>query len=163
MKLFTLFLTLACAAYAQHGRGVGRGMPNAPGSTGSPATQTHGPKTQGMTQAQQPGTQTPAQTKVVRNINKNPQLVARLTPLLPSGMTLEQAAAGFKNQGQFIAALNASKSLNIPFADLKAKMTGPGRESLGRAIHELRPDLDSDASKQAATTATQQAQELDKK
>ncbi len=163
MKVFTLFLTLACAAYAQHGRGVGHGMPNGPAATGSPATRAHGPKAHGVTQAQQPGTQMPAQSKVLRNINKNPQLVARLTPLLPSGMTLEQAADGFKNQGQFIAALNASKNLNIPFADLKAKMTGPGRESLGRAIHELRPDLDADASKQAATTATQQAQELDKK
>src|SRR5260370_490145 len=37
---------------------------------------------------------------VAQRIDANPQLVTRLTPLLPAGMTLDQAAAGFKNQGQ---------------------------------------------------------------
>src|SRR5712691_6002550 len=53
-------------------------------------------------------------------IAANPALVTRLQPLLPSGMTLASAAAGFKNQGQFIAALHVSQNLNIPFAKLKA-------------------------------------------
>jgi hypothetical protein len=39
-------------------------------------------------------------------------------------MTLDRASAGFKNQGQFIAALHVSQNLNIPFSDLKAVMLG---------------------------------------
>ena len=39
-------------------------------------------------------------------------------------MTLESASAGFKNQGQFLAALHVSQNLNIPFADLKTAMLG---------------------------------------
>src|SRR6185436_10792187 len=35
-----------------------------------------------------------------------------------------QASLGFKNQGQFIAALHVSRNLGIPFADLKTAMTG---------------------------------------
>ncbi len=39
-------------------------------------------------------------------------------------MSLNQASKGFKNQGQFIAALHVSQNLGIPFADLKTAMTG---------------------------------------
>jgi hypothetical protein len=53
------------------------------------------------------------------------------------------AASGFKNRGQFIAALHVSHNLNIPFDQLKADMTGTDHDSLGHAIHELRPDLNS--------------------
>jgi hypothetical protein len=72
-------------------------------------------------------------------ISRNPQLKARLEAMLPSGMSLEQGATGFRNQGQFIAALEASKSQNIPFADLKAQMTGDHPLSLGQAIEKLKP------------------------
>jgi hypothetical protein len=78
-------------------------------------------------------------TTVPQQITSNPALVTRLTPLLPSGMTLESAAAGFKNQGQFIAALHVSQNLNIPFTQLKSAMTGTSHESLGQAIQTLRP------------------------
>jgi hypothetical protein len=74
--------------------------------------------------------------------------------MLPKGMTLNQAATGFRNQGQFIAALHVSRNHNIPFADLKKAMTGPHAMSLGQAIHKLRPSIDSD---EAAEHATSQA------
>src|SRR5262249_62322586 len=96
----------------------------------------------------------PAPTQVPQRIAANPALVARLQPLLPRGMTLVSAAAGFRNQGQFIAALHASRNLNIPFAQLKAEMTGPDHDSLGQAIHELRPDAHV---KTAVRTAERQA------
>jgi len=83
---------------------------------------------------------------VGERIDRNPQLVARLTPLLPTGVTLDKAAEGFKNQGQFIAALHASHDLNIPFAQLKAEMTGKDHDSLGQAIHELKPTVDATAA-----------------
>jgi hypothetical protein len=90
----------------------------------------------------------------IQRIDANPRLVARLQPLVPSGMTLDQAAAGFKNQGQFIAALHVSKNLNIPFDQLKTEMTGTDHDKLGTAIHELKPTVDAKA---AAKTAEQEA------
>jgi hypothetical protein len=78
---------------------------------------------------------------------KNPKLEARLLSLLPAGTTVQDASAGFKNWGQFVAAVHVSNNLNIPFADLKMKMTGlaPGTTvptttpvSLGQAIQSLK-------------------------
>jgi hypothetical protein len=75
---------------------------------------------------------------IATKISRNPQQLARLTAMLPPGMTLDQAAAGFRNQGQFIAALNASKNQGIAFADLQKAMTVDGL-SLGQAVRQLRP------------------------
>ena len=74
----------------------------------------------------------------------NPQLRARLEAMLPSGMTLEEAAEGFRNQGQFIAALQQSKNHDISFADLKAEMTGDNALSLGQAMRKLGVETDED-------------------
>ena len=87
---------------------------------------------------------------VAPTITTPPQLAARLQPLLPPGTTLAQAAQGFRNQGQFIAALHVSKNLGIPFAQLKAEMTGTDHDSLGRAIQELRPTADAQAAARQA-------------
>ena len=70
-------------------------------------------------------------------ISKNPQQLARFSAMLPKGMTLEQATTGFRNQGQFIAALNASKNQGVSFADLQTAMTVDGL-SLGQAVRQLR-------------------------
>ena len=67
----------------------------------------------------------------------NPQLRARLESMLPSGLTLDQAADGFRNQGQFIAALQQSQNHGISFGDLKAQMTGDNPISLGEAMRKL--------------------------
>jgi hypothetical protein len=66
--------------------------------------------------------------------------------MLPGDLTVQDARTGFKNWGQFVAAVHVSNNLGIPFADLKAKMTGitPGTDlrgtpmSLGQAIQDLR-------------------------
>jgi len=58
---------------------------------------------------------------------KNPKLEARLMALLPNlppGTTIQDLSGGFKNWGQFVAAVHVSNNLGIPFADLKARMTG---------------------------------------
>ena len=75
--------------------------------------------------------------------------------MLPSGMTVEQAANGFKNQGNFIAAVNAAHNHDISFGDLKKRMVD-GNLSLGQALHELTPDIDADAE---AVRAMQMAEE----
>jgi len=81
---------------------------------------------------------------------KNPKLEARLLTLLPAGTNIPDASQGFKNWGQFVAAVHVSNNLNIPFADLKARMTGfapgatPGSTvqtapmSLGQAIQSFK-------------------------
>jgi len=76
---------------------------------------------------------------IAANIAKDPKLEARVKAMLPPGMTLEDASDGFRNQGQFVAALQASKNLEIDFKDLKAEMTGPRRLTLGEAIQKLKP------------------------
>ena len=101
-----------------------------------------------------PPTPHAAPVTVSAKIAGNPALAARLQPLLPSGMTLETAAAGFKNQGQFIAALHVSHNLNIPFTQLKTEMTGTDHDSLGQAIHELKPTVDSKAAEKTADQQT---------
>jgi hypothetical protein len=73
-------------------------------------------------------------------------------------MTLTQAAAGFKNQGQFIAALEASKNLGIPFADLQDRMTAG--ESLGAAIHGLKPAMTAADVDTGVETAEKQAKNV---
>jgi len=84
------------------------------------------------------GPHTPPPSTVATKIQSHPKLAAKVTAMLPPGMTMTQAALGFRNQGQFIAALHASQRTGIPFADLKRAMVVQ-HESLGQAIHSLRP------------------------
>ena len=89
-------------------------------------------------------------TPIAARITANPALASRLQALLPAGMTLATASAGFKNQGQFIAALHVSHNLKIPFAQLKAEMTGADHDSLGHAIHDLRPTANAKSASKLA-------------
>jgi hypothetical protein len=70
--------------------------------------------------------------------------VERLRLLLPPGTDVTLASTGFKNQGQFVAAVHVSRNLGIPFIDLRARMVDSGM-SLGQAIQSLRPRADYDA------------------
>ena len=90
---------------------------------------------------------------IAAKIAAKPQLNARITALLPDGMTLNQASSGFKNQGQFIAALHVSQNLGIPFKDLKNDMTVK-HLSLGQSIQDLKPTARSgDEARKAETAA----------
>lgn len=92
----------------------------------------------------------------------NASLSANIQPLLPAGSTLAAASAGFRNQGQFIAALHVSRNLNIPFDQLKAKLTGNNPETLGKAVHDLRPSLSKSETKANVRAAERQAdQDMD--
>jgi len=93
---------------------------------------------------------------LIDRINNNPTLKTKVTSVL-NGMDLKTAISGFKNDGQFMAAVNVSKNLQIPFADLKAKMMGPPHESLGQAIHDLKPSISEDAAKKDAEVAENEA------
>ena len=76
-----------------------------------------------------------------QRMTENPNLATRVQSLLPPGTSLEAAAAGFKDEGQFIAALHVSHNLNIPFNELKADLSKSKYGSLGHALHDLRPEL----------------------
>jgi len=84
----------------------------------------------------------------------------KLQPMLPTGVTLKDAAADFKNQGQFIAALHVSQNLKIPFDQLKAKMTGDSSVSLGAAIKALRPEMSENQATEEAKKAEKAAHEM---
>jgi hypothetical protein len=105
-------------------------------------------------------------------IAKNPNLAAKIQGRLPAGTTLAQASTGFKNQGQFMAAVNVSNNLGIDFMTLQAAMTGQTTKvdpitheiistptgvaplSLGQSIQKLRPGVDADAATVKATDQT---------
>ncbi len=70
-------------------------------------------------------------------LSRDPKQLARVSGMLPDGMTIEQATTGFRNQGQFVAALNASRNQGVAFADLQQAMTVDGL-SLGQAVKQLR-------------------------
>jgi hypothetical protein len=62
-----------------------------------------------------------------------------------TGEDAQTACNGFKNLGQCVAAAHVTKNLNIPggFAALKAKITGTGAVSLGKAIETLAPSANA--------------------
>jgi hypothetical protein len=68
---------------------------------------------------------------------------------------------GFNSHGQFFAALHVSRNLGIPFRDLKAQMMSDENMSLGKAIHELRPDMPEAAVQEAVVKSEQQAKETE--
>ena len=146
----TASLVLAPAAFAgpDHGPHV---VPNVhQGSTPHGPDGKSGPRVSSRHEGEHHGNPIPFADRIAAN----PALVAKLTPLLPANTTLADAAKGFRNQGQFIAALHAAKDQGIAFADLKAEMTGTEHDSLGQAIHDLKPAADA---KIAAKTAEHEA------
>ena len=91
-------------------------------------------------------------------IEQNPALKSKVESMLPAGENLKTAASGFKNGGQFLAALHASKDLGIPFDQLKAKMMGSNAPmSLGQAIHALKPNLSEKDVDKVADKAEKEA------
>jgi hypothetical protein len=78
----------------------------------------------------------------------------RLAALVPAGLTPEDACRGFKDLNECSASLHVAQNLNIPFADLKDRVTSG--QSLGTAIHALKPKADA---KREAQRAEEQARE----
>ena len=160
------------ASYAQKGGGHG---PEISGSHGPDATHTdHSKDADHGKAADHEKTATNKDSNKTGTwedrIEQNDKLKAKLTTLLGSP-DLKLAAAGFKNEGQFIAALHVSKNLGIPFDQLKAKMVGTAAtattaatspESLGKAIHDLKPTLPETDVKKEADKAVDQAKEDEK-
>jgi len=123
----------------------------------------HGMEASGKSAPEMSGPRTPDQL-----LTQNTQLSSKLSGLLPAGTDLQTAAAGFRNLGQFVAAVHVSHNLDIPFAQLKCTelataaacpgMTVPSKGShLGQAIQTLKPTMSSGDSKAAAKQAEKEA------
>lgn len=117
------------------------------GNSHKPTTTTTTTSTSGST------TTTTPPNAIAAKIAKNPSEMVRISAMLPQGMTLDEASAGFRNQGQFIAALNASKRTNIPFEDLKSAMTVDNL-SLGQAVKQLQPSATAPTTTGTGTTGS---------
>lgn len=148
---------------AQHGGGHGRGGPSGGFRGGPPGSVKHGRGDQDLHGGRQ-GHDNNARQRDVAHQNRlatrlaeNPKLSSRLQGLLPPGTNVPEAATGFKNLGQFVAAAHVSRNLNIPFDQLKARMVGPDAQSLGKAIQDLRPDLPRDTVETDVKRAERQA------
>ena len=97
-------------------------------------------------------------TDFMTRIQRNQKLTDRLTALLPEGWDLTTASMGFKNQGQFIAFLHVVHNLKLDdmqATDLRMKMTTG--ESLGKALHEVDPNLSTTEVNTELHTAEDQA------
>ena len=148
--------------------------PNAhptPAPTSTSATTTSSGKT--STPTSTPSTPTPTMNPIAAKIQANSGLYSKVSTMLPinpktgTTMTLNDASAGFKNQGQFVAALHVSQNLGISFLDLKNAMitkqtTASGTTmtqtgSLGQAIQTVKHT----SSATATTQATKAEQEAD--
>jgi hypothetical protein len=148
-SIFTLALAalaaLTTAVWAQHGGGP-PSQGAAAGHSGPPpfvaGGSSHAANGTAHQDAKAPDTGSGNTANFESRLANNPNLSSRLQSLLPPNMTLADAAMGFQNQGQFIAALHVSHNLNIPFDQLKMDMLA-NHDSLGAAIRKLRPDLSS--------------------
>ena len=148
--------------------------PHSPKSTTTSGTTT----TSGGTTTTSGGgtTTTPPTTQpnpIASKISSNHGLSSKVSGMLKTitdpttgkPITLDAASMGFKNSGQFIAALHVSQNLGIPFLDLKKAMvtsqttggvtTMSQTGSLGQAIQTVK----GASNTTAVTTAEHQADE----
>ena len=159
-RLIVFVLACALSAWAQGrpasaGRPAGAGsgasssgMGSTMGNSGSMGRPSDTGRPEGPGTANRPsdiGKQAPSHA-----LSADTKLSSKLGSLLPNGMTAQQACDGFKNLGQCVAAIHVSHNLGISFDDLKAKTTGSGSESLGKAIHDLKPDADAKSEEKKA-------------
>jgi hypothetical protein len=152
MKIrFILALAAVCAfmampVFAQHGHGAGGSMHSSSGNS------SHG----NSADAKADKDSATNGSSVSEKLTDNTKLAGKLQGLLPTGTNLQTAAQGFNNLGQFAAAVHVSHNLDIPFDQLKSKIMGPPKESLGKAIHSLKPTANStEETKKAEKQAKQ--------
>lgn len=141
-----LALAFAAPAFAQRSH-PGGGPPAGHGPGGDPGmSSSHGT---GSTANSSMSHGTPSDV-----LSHNTAIAGKIKAL--TGEDAATACGGFKNIGQCVAAAHVAKNLSIPggFDALKAKVTGTGAVSLGKAIKGFAPDADAKAE---AKKANQQA------
>ena len=121
------------------------------------STTSHGPKTTTNRAPQASPGKPAAKPTTATNVPRNSRQVERLRVLLnlPEGTDMTPYAAGFRNQGQFVAAVHVSNNLGLTFSELKTLMVDQ-HLSLGQAIQQLRPDVNANAEVRRANSQSQQ-------
>lgn len=138
-KQFILITAIAFAfsspAFAQ--RGHGGGPPAGHGPSGAANSSAGGPNANAMSHTDM----SHASPSTV--LGHNTVIAGKIKTL--TGEDAATACDGFKNLGQCVAAAHVAKNLNIPggFDALKAKVTGTGAMSLGKAISSMAPSANS--------------------
>lgn len=89
-------------------------------------------------------------------LSDNTKLSQKLQGLLPQGTNLQTAAQGFKNLGQFVAAVHVSNNLDIPWDQFRSKMIGPPSQSMGKTIQALKPAANAKAETKKAKKQAKQ-------
>src|SRR5258708_4884662 len=91
--------------------------------------------------------QLPAPAALAKAVTLGPKV--RL--ILPEGIDIPKAAAGFQDMGVFLATVHASQNLGVPLNHLKGYMTGAEKATLVAAIQHLRYDVDAKAEAKKAS------------
>jgi cytoskeletal protein RodZ len=81
-----------------------------------------------------------------------PELHARLKPVLNRGTRMELAAEGFRDAEQFATVAHAARNTGVPFVVLKHRVLEED-QTLARAIRESKPDLDAEHEVTRASNA----------
>jgi len=79
-----------------------------------------------------------AQSAVQQDLQRNAIVREAVRVRLPQGTNLNAAASGFRRLELFVATVNASTNLGIPFSELKRRIVNDGM-TLGQAIQDMRP------------------------
>jgi hypothetical protein len=127
------------------------------GNTNAPAAST---KTTTTTTKTTPTTGTSGAASlspVQQKLSTHTQLANKLQARLGSGTNVVTAASGFRTLGQFVAAVNVSHNLGIPFSQLKTDIV-TNHMSLGQSIQALRPATTRTTASHEAERAEDEAQ-----
>ncbi len=92
-----------------------------------------------------------SQLPVPAALAKSVTLGPKVRLILPEGMDIPKAAAGFQDTGVFLATVHASQNLGVPFNHLKGYMTGQEKATLVAAIQQMRYDVDAKAEAKKAS------------
>jgi hypothetical protein len=142
----------------QHGNSAAAHAASSSHSTATPASSTTPTSKTSATTTTTSSNLSPVQQK----LQSHTQLASKLQTRLPSGTNVGIAANGFRNLGQFVAAVNVSHNLGIPFAQLKTDMV-TRHMSLGQSIQALRPSANSTQEVDRAQMQTRQMMDADGK
>jgi hypothetical protein len=147
MKRSTLIVVAATAlafsvpAFAQRSHPGPGGPPSSAGGASSGHGTGSGSGMSGSHEAGSAADMSHASPSTV--LSHNTAIAGKIQKL--TGKDAQTACNGFKNLGQCVAAAHVAKNLDIPggFDALKAKITGSGAVSLGKAIEGFAPNANA--------------------
>lgn len=157
--LVVLALATASPVFAQRSHPGGPpagGGPGGGGPGGGPGSNGPGVGPGGHGPGNAPSTSEMMHSSPSDVLSHNTAIAGRIKAL--TGQDAATACSGFKNLGQCVAAAHVAQNLNLPggFDALKAKMTGTGGVSLGKAIEQLVPNANAKAESKKANKQAEQ-------